>query len=115
AMWKSVLNVDTEIVLKNWDEYESSFRAGDYDVARRSYVMQTADEESSLREMLEPETIALSVPVQTGERATTAQTPEKNGKPDTAEVKQEGNAPASATPQVPLPSITEAQAMKELP
>jgi ABC-type oligopeptide transport system substrate-binding subunit len=115
AMWKSALNIDTEIILKNWDEYEASFRAGDYDVARRSYVMQTADEESSLREMLEPETLASSVPAQTDEQAPTAQAPEKNGKAGTAEVKQEGIAQASATPQLPLPAFTEARAMKELP
>jgi oligopeptide transport system substrate-binding protein len=113
AMWKSALNIETEIVLKNWDEYEASFRSGDYDVARRSYVMQTADEESSLREMLEPETMALSVPAQTVEPA--APTPEKNGKAETAEVKKESDTQTNTAPRLPLPSISEAQAMKELP
>lgn len=114
AMWKSALNIDTEIVLKNWDEYEDSFRAGDYDVVRRSYVMQTADEESSLREMLEPETIALSVPPPMSEQTPTP-IPEKNGKADSADAKKEANVQASATPPLPLPPITEAQAMKDLP
>ncbi|HCX29147.1 MAG TPA: hypothetical protein DHU55_05155, partial [Blastocatellia bacterium] len=44
GMWRSVLNIETEIVVKNWDEYEAAIRAGDYDVVRRGIVMQTTDE-----------------------------------------------------------------------
>ncbi len=49
AMWRSVLNIQTEIVLKNWDEYEAAIRAGDYDVVRRGIVMQTTDELTNIR------------------------------------------------------------------
>lgn len=49
AMWQSVLNIKTEIIVKSWDEYEASLRAGDYDVARRGVVMQTPDEVTNLR------------------------------------------------------------------
>ena len=54
-MWKSVLNIKTEIVVKNWDEYEVAIRAGDYDVVRRGLVMQTTDELTNLRMMFERE------------------------------------------------------------
>ncbi len=49
AMWRSVLNIETEIVVKNWDEYEAAIRAGDYDVVRRGMVMQTTDELTNIR------------------------------------------------------------------
>lgn len=49
AMWRSVLNIETEIVVKNWDEYEAAIRAGDYDVVRRGIVMQTTDELTNIR------------------------------------------------------------------
>jgi ABC-type oligopeptide transport system substrate-binding subunit len=54
-MWKNVLNIQTEIVVKNWDEYEAAIRAGDYDVVRRGLVMQTTDELTNLRMMFERE------------------------------------------------------------
>ena len=53
AMWQSVLNIETEIVVKNWDEYEAAIRAGDYDVVRRGIVMQTTDELTNIRMLFE--------------------------------------------------------------
>jgi oligopeptide transport system substrate-binding protein len=49
AMWRSELNIETEIIVKNWDEYEAAIRAGDYDVVRRGMVMQTMDELTNIR------------------------------------------------------------------
>ncbi|HYN83926.1 MAG TPA: peptide ABC transporter substrate-binding protein [Pyrinomonadaceae bacterium] len=46
AMWQNNLGVKTEVVVRAWDEYEAMLGAGDYDVARRSVVMQTTGEES---------------------------------------------------------------------
>lgn len=54
TMWRTVLNVETEIVIKNWDEYEAAIREGDYDVVRRGLVMQTTDELTNIR-MLFPD------------------------------------------------------------
>lgn len=51
AMWKSALGIDTEIIIKSWDEYEAALRAGDYDLARRSMVMQTVDETTNMLAM----------------------------------------------------------------
>jgi oligopeptide transport system substrate-binding protein len=51
GMWRNALGVETEIVLKSWDEYEQAMSRGDYDVARRSFVMQTTDEETNMLAM----------------------------------------------------------------
>jgi oligopeptide transport system substrate-binding protein len=53
AMWSSALNIQTEIVIKNWDEYEAAIRAGEYDVVRRGMVMQTTDEMTNLKMLFE--------------------------------------------------------------
>ena len=52
-MWRSVLNIEAEIVVLNWDEYEAAIRAGDYDVVRRGLVMQTTDELTIMRKLFE--------------------------------------------------------------
>lgn len=53
SMWRSALNIETEIVIRNWDEYEAAIRAGDYDVVRRGMVMQTTSELTNLRMLFE--------------------------------------------------------------
>jgi oligopeptide transport system substrate-binding protein len=53
AMWRAVLNIDTEIIIKNWDDYEVAIRSGDYDVVRRGIVMQTTDELTNMRLLFE--------------------------------------------------------------
>jgi len=55
AMWHSVLNIETEVVTRNWEEYEAILQAGDYDVVRRGMVMQTTDEYANLRMMFRQE------------------------------------------------------------
>ena len=54
AMWRRSLGIETEVVVKSWDEYEEAVRQGDYDVVRRGTVMQTLDEAANLRAMFEP-------------------------------------------------------------
>ena len=49
TMWRSALNIETEIVVKNWDEYEAALKSGDFDIARRGIVMQTTDELTNLK------------------------------------------------------------------
>lgn len=49
AMWLSVLNIQTEVVIRNWDDYEAAIRTGDFDVVRRGIVMQTTDELTNIR------------------------------------------------------------------
>ncbi|MCA1555330.1 MAG: peptide ABC transporter substrate-binding protein, partial [Acidobacteria bacterium] len=55
AMWRNVLGIETDILLRNWDEYEAALRSGDYDVARRSNVMQTIDEQTNMLAMFAPD------------------------------------------------------------
>jgi ABC-type oligopeptide transport system substrate-binding subunit len=114
AMWKAALGVETEIVLKDWAEYEIAFRAGDYDVARRSYVMQTADETSSLREMFETEAQpALGNPQDAEQPAEKKTADATNATGDAAKENVEKSQAVVAPP--PAPILSEAQALKELP
>jgi oligopeptide transport system substrate-binding protein len=48
AMWRSALNIQTEIVIKAWEDYEATIKAGDYDVVRRGLVMQTTSEPTNI-------------------------------------------------------------------
>ena len=71
-MWHDALGVETEIVVRPWEEYEAMLRSGDYDVARRSLVMQTTDEESNMIELFGDEQ-----PAEEGATAATA-TPQQS-------------------------------------
>ncbi len=94
-MWRTVLNIETEIIVKSWDEYEAAIRAGEYDVVRRGLVMQTTDELTNIR-MLFPER---------NEPATEPSPTVANGSPEA----QNGN-----TVRVTSVAETEAQALKNL-
>ena len=59
AMWRSALNLETEIVIRNWDEYEAAIAVGDYDIVRRGMVMQTTSELINIRMMFERDGITL--------------------------------------------------------
>jgi oligopeptide transport system substrate-binding protein len=61
AMWRSALNVETEIVIRSWEEYEAAIKAGDYDVVRRGIVMQTTSELMNIRMLFERDARALPV------------------------------------------------------
>jgi oligopeptide transport system substrate-binding protein len=104
AMWRSVLNIETEIVVKNWEDYEAAARAGDYDVVRRGMVMQTTDELTNIRALFGdgfPSTHSASGGAQPG-----------STKPDIS------GANASPTKQARLgmlpPVETESQALNDL-
>jgi ABC-type oligopeptide transport system substrate-binding subunit len=116
-MWRNALGVETEIIVKNWDEYEAAVRGGEYDVARRGMVMQTTDEETNMRLMFEP----LTSPQTTVEAATQGETASQITGPKittggSAEKKQEEEGKHATEKTVPPPLIlSEAQALKELP
>ena len=59
AMWRSALNIETEIVVRNWEEYEATIKAGDYDIVRRGIVMQTTSELVNLMMLFERDSHAL--------------------------------------------------------
>ena len=88
AMWRASLNIETEIVIRNWDEYEAAIKAGDYDIVRRGIVLQTTNELVNLRMLFERDTHAL---------------PAASPVPE-----------ASPTPPPPVAVETEVQALKDL-
>jgi oligopeptide transport system substrate-binding protein len=102
VMWHSVLNIETEIVVKNWDEYEAAIRAGDYDVVRRGIVMQTTDELTNIR-MLFQEAAGSGEASSPGQQSA-ASADALEGEP----LKKDQNLRA------PQPIETEAQALKDL-
>jgi oligopeptide transport system substrate-binding protein len=100
AMWRSALNIETEIIIRNWDEYELAIRAGEYDVVRRGMVMQTTDELSNLRILFERDPQSASGPDGTAETAKTRDGTGHDSSPQT-------------TRSVPV-VVSEVQALKEL-
>ncbi len=106
AMWRNVLNIETEIVVKNWDEYEAAIHAGDYDVVRRGIVMQTTDELTNIRMLFQEGFHSSSQITTTGQEPTSNSTPEATrSKP--APRKEKGLGMLE-------PIETEAQALKDL-
>jgi oligopeptide transport system substrate-binding protein len=108
-MWREALGVETEIVVRPWEEYEAMLRSGDYDVARRSLVMQTTDEETNMRQLFGGvgEAEAVAPEAETTPTAT----------PEGTLAVTEGSADvvrAQARPTTPA-ALTEAQALRELP
>ena len=102
TMWRTVLNIETEIVIRNWDEYEAAIREGDYDVVRRGLVMQTTDELTNIR-MLFPDGAPTD---RSGLGAKQFRSPVTT---DSESVKAK-----EKTPRQPPPIETEAQALRDL-
>lgn len=120
AMWRNVLGVETEIILRNWDEYEAALRAGEYDVARRSVLMQTVDEETNMLAMFDPERLNVKTNAEAsvgeGAVAQSAPTPrtETRGEPPAGGEEAAGVASEAQAKAAPL-ILTEQHALKELP
>ncbi len=99
-MWRTTLNVETEIVVKNWDEYEVAVREGDFDVVRRGVVIQTTDELTNMGMILHDH--ASSAADASSNQAAESETGARNGRL------------AGPTPEkLPRPE-TEAQALTDL-
>ena len=98
AMWRSILNIETEISMKSWDEYEATVAAGEYDVVRRGMVMQTTDELTNIRALFRQD--------------------RQPGAPTASGQTTAGTSSAGATerfePAKPSTLETEADALKEL-
>ena len=85
AMWRSILNVETEISIKGWDEYETAVREGDYDVVRRGMVMQTTDELTNIRAIFQLDSQAAD-PVDAGETGAAASKSRGKASPEPARI-----------------------------
>ena len=119
-MWRGVLGIETEMVAKNWEEYEAAFKAGDYDIARRGIVMQTLDEETNLLAMFaEGSPVSSESLPAAGVEATAttaAATPDNSPEPSPFAVVGQTEAELSRTmPAVRKTILTETQALAELP
>jgi oligopeptide transport system substrate-binding protein len=104
-MWRETLGVETEILVRPWEEYEALFRSGDYDIARRSLVMQTTDEETNMIELFGEDP-----PADTAAHAAAAS-------PQPSTLAAESNGAVSPPPPARRdpPILTEAQALRDVP
>lgn len=111
AMWRSVLNVETEIMQREWGEYELRLRSGEFDVAKRSHIMQSPDEETNMLAMFNPERLNF-------DRAAASELPAApaQAQPPPAPSQLEESAAAAAAPSAePEPVYDEAQALRRVP
>jgi oligopeptide transport system substrate-binding protein len=111
AMWREHLGIETEIVVKSWDDYEAALRTGAYDVARRSIVMQTTDEETNMLAMFAP-----PAEPDANNNGANAAPPPSGSSSERAAGKTTTTEQKKTLPQVSQPPIlTEAQALAALP
>ncbi len=116
AMWRAALGIETEIVLKNWDEYEAAVRAGDYDVARRSVVMKTMDEATNMRAIFDTRTEFQEDGAEASQAIAEEQQPSPSPEQKAqSEIEREKNRAAAKIVNLPPAVLSEAQALKELP
>ncbi|MFL6228881.1 MAG: peptide ABC transporter substrate-binding protein [Pyrinomonadaceae bacterium] len=107
-MWKTVLGVETEIELKGWDEYETKLRAGEYDLAKRSALMQTPDEQQNLLAMFSPDRFAFDSGDINGAARRGAVSPPPS---DAARRGENQTAKAAHAAEV----LTQSQALRDIP
>jgi oligopeptide transport system substrate-binding protein len=108
AMWRNALNIETDIIIKNWDDYEAAIRAGDYDLVRRGVVMQSTDELTNLAMLFPAEAHGM-------------QPAEKQPRPASTRTEREANKSSGATansatssPAYSSPIDSEVEALRQL-
>ena len=114
AMWRTTLGIETDVLLKNWDEYEAALRTGDYDVVRQSVVMQTMDEATNLRAIFDAKDEAPQDIIEGAQRSgepSVSPSSEPSGNNHAETEKSKPSVQAS----LPKAVLSEAQALKELP
>ncbi len=107
-MWRNALGVETEVVVRDWEEYERMSKAGEYEIVRRSIVMQTTDEQTNILAMFGDKTTA-------GENDLAAMdtAPAPASTPSAENTNPLAIEPAKKNPKALI--FNEAQALKELP
>lgn len=101
AMWRNILNIETEIRIKGWDEYEQAILADEYDVVRRGVVMQTTDELTNIRTIFPLDNQRPNV-ADSGQATTGTPNANRNA------------SPSSSVQKAPRIIESEAEALKEL-
>jgi oligopeptide transport system substrate-binding protein len=76
TMWRIALNIQTDVVMQTWDDYELAIKAGDYDVVRRGVVMQTTSEPTNIALLFGRDIAPTPNPPSTVEGAANAAKPE---------------------------------------
>ena len=76
SMWRTALNIQTEVVIQSWEDYELAIKAGDYHVVRRGVVMQTTSEPTNIATLFGRDIQSAPTPPITTEGAVNAATPE---------------------------------------
>jgi ABC-type oligopeptide transport system substrate-binding subunit len=109
-MWRETLGVETEVMVRPWEEYEAMLKAGDYDIARRSLVMQTLDEAANVLAILADETAP--TPPAASPQSSPPASPQTPAAASGAGTTAEAGAASDAAANAPL---TEADALRELP
>ncbi len=113
-MWRTALGVETDVDMRGWDDYEAALRAGDYDLARRSVVMQTMDEEATILAIFDQPARTSGEDVgELGEAS-----PEATAEPSpVVREAQSGATEVQQTADISAPRqiLTEEQALLELP
>jgi oligopeptide transport system substrate-binding protein len=109
-MWRDALGIQTEVDVRPWEEYETMLGTGDYDVARRSLVMQTTDEETNMLQLFDGEA------TEEADASTAGATPQQVSPAATPTTKAEGAVVAQEARALhEAPILSEAQALRELP
>lgn len=109
-MWHDILGVETDIELKGWDEYETRLRAGEYDVAKRSTLMQTTDEQANMLAMFAPDRFAFGAG-----GATVDQSARVGERSEAGESQELSQGAGQSAPVVTSEILTESQALKNVP
>lgn len=110
--WRNFLGIETEIILKNWDEYEAAIKAGDYDVVRRGLFMQTPDEVTNLRIMFEQ---TLQPTNQKQLTQSLSPTPEQGKNALAEDLNGKSDLKTSAEKTIANAMLSERNALKEMP
>ena len=105
AMWRNILNIETEIVVRSWEDYEGAIRAGDFDVVRRGMVMQTTDELTNIRALFQEGIQPSSLATSAGQEPASKVSAPESGKPPAGKPGKLG---------MPPPIETESQALNDL-
>ena len=116
AMWRNALGIETDIMLRNWDEYEAALRSGDYDMARRSNVMQTVDEQTNMLAMFAPDRLNFDTKSEMSNKDNTDPQASPSNPPNSgADVPGEEKNSISLSAHLSRQIQTEQQALEDLP
>ena len=113
GMWRSVLGVETEIMQRDWAEYELQLRTGEFDVAKRSHIMQSPDAETNLLAMFDPERLNFGGAEASEPPAPSAAPAPTQPRPAPSQIEEGRTDPSPAAESEAI--LDEAQALRKVP